>query len=287
MGYVRGLMAVGALALIVPAGAAAAASGGAGLVAPGAPHGIVRPAASSASVFTRVLRPGVTGADVKTLQTWLGDLGYKLPDTGYFGPLTKAAVKRFQQAKRLVPASGTVGVRTAAALLAAVKSSARSGIQGTSTADQPHPGWVFPLRPISRVPSPKAWTLDQGVDIPTVGGACGPQVTEVAVGSGTIVQEGIDGFGPDAPILKLDSGPYSGRYVYYGHAKPVLVPVGAHVRRGQPIAEIGCGRVGVSKGPHVEIGISDVGGPPCCPGFQETSPQMYDIILGLYEKAIG
>jgi peptidoglycan hydrolase-like protein with peptidoglycan-binding domain len=287
MGYVRGLSFMVALALLVPAAGARAASGGAGLVAPRSPRGIVSAPPPSSSVFTRTLREGVTGADVKTLQTWLNDLGYRLPDTGYFGPLTKAAVKRFQLAKRLAPASGTVGVRTAAALLAAVKSTAKgSGVRGSPKGSS-SPGWVFPLQPISRVVSPRDWTLDQGIDISTVGGACGPQVTEVAVDSGTIVQKGIHGFGPDAPILELDSGPFRGRYVYYGHAKPALVPAGAHVRRGQPIAEIGCGRVGISAGPHVEIGISDVGGPPCCPGYQETSPQMYDIILGLYEKAIG
>ena len=286
MGYARGLSVIVALALFVPAAGAGAASGGAGLVAPKTPHGIVSAPTPSSSVFTRTLRPGATGADVKTLQTWLNDLGYKLPDTGYFGPLTKAAVRRFQLAKGLAPASGTVGVRTASALLIAVKSTAKgSGVRGSSKDSSP--GWVFPLEPVSRVDPPKDWTLDQGIDISTVGAACGREVTEVAVDSGTIVQEGIDGFGPAAPILKLDSGPYRGRYVYYGHAKPALVPVGAHVRRGQPIAEIGCGRVGISAGPHVEIGISDAGGPPCCPGYQETSPQMYDIILGLYDKAVG
>lgn len=287
MGYARGLSVIVALALFVPAaGAGASSSGGAGLVAPKTPHGIVSAPTPSSSVFTRTLRPGATGADVKTLQTWLNDLGYKLPDTGYFGPLTKAAVRRFQLAKGLGPASGTVGVRTASALLIAVKSTAKgSGVRGSSKDSSP--GWVFPLEPVSRVDPPKDWTLDQGIDISTVGAACGREVTEVAVDSGTIVQEGIDGFGPAAPILKVDSGPYRGRYVYYGHAKPALVPVGAHVRRGQPIAEIGCGRVGISAGPHVEIGISDAGGPPCCPGYQETSPQMYDIILGLYDKAVG
>ncbi len=272
--------------LLLPAGSAAAASGGAGLVAPRAPHGIVRAPKASSTVFGRVLREGVRGADVKTLQTWLNDLGYRLTIDGDFGPVTKAAVKRYQLASRLRPASGTVGPRTAGALLAAVKrGAARSTLRSPDTDSAS--GLVFPLRPLSRVLPPSDWTLDQGVDIGTVGNACGSQVTEVAMGSGTIVQEGIDGFGPDAPILLLDSGPYQGRYIYYGHAKPALVPVGAHVTQGEPIAEIGCGIVGISAGPHVEIGMSSVDGPPCCPGYQETSPQMYQLVLGLYHAAGG
>jgi peptidoglycan hydrolase-like protein with peptidoglycan-binding domain len=292
MGYLRRVTTLMSMALLIPAaGAAASSSGGAGIVAPAPPHGIVRAPSRSASVFTRTLRKGVSGADVRTLQTWLNDVGYSLPDTGYFGSMTKTAVKRFQLAKHLAPLSGTVGRRTAAALLAAVRSGARrSGLQsGSDSGTVPTGGsqLVFPLRTISRVLPPHDWTLDQGIDIGAVGNACGPKMVEVAMTSGTIVQEGIDGFGPDAPILRVGSGSYKGRYIYYGHAEPALVPVGAHVTAGEPIAEVGCGDVGISSAPHLEIGINDVGGPPCCPGYQETSPAWYDVVLGLYHAAGG
>ncbi|MGZ4177210.1 MAG: peptidoglycan-binding protein [Solirubrobacteraceae bacterium] len=261
--------------------AAAGTVGGVGLVGSSTPTGIVDPQAKA--VFARTLRMGDRGNDVTTLQTWLSDVGYGVPVTGHFEDTTRRAVRHFQVAQHLAPASGTVGNRTSSALLAAVqtvtKTTAVPGSSGGST------GLVFPLTPRSRVLPPKDWSLDQGVDIGTVNNACGAQVTEVAMAPGTIVQEGIDGFGPAAPVLKVSSGNYQGRYIYYGHALPALVPVGTQVSAGEPIAEVGCGDVGISSAPHIEIGISAPGGPPCCPGYQETSPAWYQVVLGLYHQA--
>lgn len=280
------LAALGVLtAAILPSAAAlAASSGGASIAAPQQPRGFDSKARFY-STFSRTLRRGQRGQDVKQLQTWLSEIGYYVRQTGYFGPMTQEAVKRFQRAYRLRPVTGEVGRRTAKALSDAVRNLTKeSGVVSQTGTANKSGAWVFPIRPISRVLSPGTWTLDQGVDIATQG--CGSRAVEVAVTSGTIVQEGISGFGPYAPILKVASGRYAGRYIYYGHAAPALVRVGAHVSAGQPIAEVGCGRVGISSGPHLEIGISDPGGPTCCPGG-ETSQEMRDIMAGLYRKAGG
>jgi murein DD-endopeptidase MepM/ murein hydrolase activator NlpD len=131
-------------------------------------------------------------------------------------------------------------------------------------------GFTFPM-PKGAASPPGTWTLDQGVDIAAPG-----NTPLLAVGNGTIVLHGIGGFGPSAPVLHLDSGPY----VYYGHAGPGnMLPIGTHVSAGQVISEVGAGIVGISSGPHLEIGFCDSSGTPLGTG---TAPQMMSQLQGSY-----
>ncbi|MBV8218099.1 MAG: peptidoglycan-binding protein, partial [Solirubrobacterales bacterium] len=197
MGRTRTVGALLALTLVAPASSAVGSpvSGGAAMVKPTPTHSIVRASASS-SVFTRTLRRGLSGADVKTLQTWLTDLGYSVPATGYFGSMTNAAVVKFKTAQGMTPANGVVASHAAAVLLAAVKNAAAGTGAGAGVADTPGlspagtTGWVFPIQPVSKVLPSSDWSLDQGIDIGMDNNMCGAKAVEVAMTAGTIVQEG-------------------------------------------------------------------------------------------------
>ncbi|MGO9821852.1 MAG: murein hydrolase activator EnvC family protein [Solirubrobacteraceae bacterium] len=135
-------------------------------------------------------------------------------------------------------------------------------------------GFTFPM-PKGDVSPPSTWTLDQGVDISAPGGT-----PELAVCSGTIVLHGIGGFGPSAPVLHCDSPLDGYDYVYYGHAGPGnWTPVGTHVSQGQVISQVGYGIVGISSGPHLEIGFADSSGSPIGPS---TAPTMMSLLRAAY-----
>src|SRR5439155_271524 len=150
-------------------------------------------------------------------------------------------------------------------------------------------GWVFPLYPVARAAGVRSWTLDAGVDLGGAADQCGVRLLELAVASGTVVHEGLDGFGAEAPVLLIESGPDAGRYVYYGHAAPALVPVGARVGAGQPIAEVGCGIVGISFAPHLELGMlpPTARGPEDMPAVGQTARATLSRLRSAYGAAVG
>ncbi|MBV9335915.1 MAG: peptidoglycan-binding protein, partial [Solirubrobacterales bacterium] len=114
--------------------------------------------------------------------------------------------------------------------------------------------------------------VDQGVDYAAPGGT-----PLYAMGDGVIVGAGISGFGPNAPILKITSGPLEGLEVYYGHSGPNLVHVGQQVKAGQQISQVGYGIVGISTGPHLEIGFYP-------PGPMGSGSRMLSVINGLLRQ---
>jgi murein DD-endopeptidase MepM/ murein hydrolase activator NlpD len=135
-------------------------------------------------------------------------------------------------------------------------------------------GFVFPL-PKSAASPPSTWSPDEGVDIAAPG-----NTPEYAVCSGTIVLHGIGGFGQWAPVLHCDNAIDGYSYVYYGHAGPEnQLPVGTHVGAGQVMSSIGPGIVGISTGPHLEIGFADSSGSPI---GSQTAGNMLSLLQAAY-----
>ncbi len=135
-----------------------------------------------ASASARTMTQGMSGADVKALQTQLKTKGYlSASATGYFGPATLAAVKKFQCATNIVcsgAAYGIAGPKTQAGLSGAATADssvgpstaqAPAGVtpgsdpnqQGVLTGKSIAPKWTGPLEFSGWVPD---WRAQQGVD---------------------------------------------------------------------------------------------------------------------------
>jgi len=223
------------------------------------------------------------------------------PTRAYRGPsahvlaavalLTVASVFAFTPASTLARSFSSVAH-------SAVVGTAADETGGTGPGDIPPPipgvpamdassGWVFPIKQAHQMAGTSSWTLDQGVDLGFGLGYsksfCGSKATLVAVEDGIVTTIGISGFGSRSPIIKLTHGKYKGWSVYYGHSQPTIVHKGQVVKRGQAISSIGCGRVGYSSAPHLEIGMFKGG--YCCSG---TVPRTVNAILRrMFPKAVS
>ncbi len=181
----------------------------------------------------------------------------------------------------LQAAQAAAAARAARAVAARSSAPTPSSGPGPSSGSSSHSappssggGFTFPL-PTSAASPPSTWSLDDGVDISAPGGT-----PEYAVCSGTVVLHGIGGFGPSAPVIHCDSSVSGYDYVYYGHAGPGnWTPVGAHVSQGQIISQVGYGDVGISSGPHLEIGFADSSGSPVGPS---SAPAMAALLHSSY-----
>jgi hypothetical protein len=163
------------------------------------------------------------------------------------------------------PASGSPNAGASSNAGGPASSGSTGSSAGTNGSGAPPVAVVAPTTPTSQsstyvltngvaLPLPRQYlsngSVDQGVDYAAPGGT-----PLYAMGDGVIIGEGISGFGPNAPILKITSGPLKGVEIYYGHAGSNLVHTGAHVHAGQQISVIGYGIVGISTGPHLEVGF--------------------------------
>ncbi|MGZ4167404.1 MAG: murein hydrolase activator EnvC family protein [Solirubrobacteraceae bacterium] len=179
-----------------------------------------------------------------------------------------------QRAAQQSAGSGSSGSSTGSGSSGSGSSGSGSSSSGPPPSAPSSNGFTFPM-PRGSVSPPATWSLDDGVDISAPGGT-----PELAVCSGTVVLHGIGGFGPSAPVLHCDSPLAGYDYVYYGHAGPGnWTPIGTHVSQGQVISEVGSGIVGISSGPHLEIGFADSSGSPVGPS---SAPAMMSLLRSAY-----
>jgi murein DD-endopeptidase MepM/ murein hydrolase activator NlpD len=218
-------------------------------------------------------RNRVAGIRVSLLRQEIAVDGYRAQKASQLSNARDQVSGLQHQLQKIQAAQAAAAARAASAVRSAQSTAAPTPSVGAGQVSSGG-GFTFPLPKGSASP-PSTWSLDQGVDISAPGGT-----PEFAVCSGTIVLHGIGGFGPWAPVLHCDSpvGGYS--YVYYGHAGPAnQLPVGTHVGAGQVMSEIGPGIVGISTGPHLEIGFADSSGGPIGGGSAST---MMSLLQGSY-----
>jgi murein DD-endopeptidase MepM/ murein hydrolase activator NlpD len=219
-------------------------------------------------------RNAVAGVRASLLRQWIEVARARGRKAGQLAAAQSKVAGLQQQLSQAEAAQAAAAARAAAAASQSSPSTSSGAAAPAPAPGAGSAGFVFPL-PRGPASPPGSWSLDDGVDIAAPG-----DTPEYAVCSGTIVLHGIGGFGPWAPVLHCDSPVGGYDYVYYGHAGPAnQLPVGTHVGAGAVISSVGPGIVGISTGPHLEIGFADSSGSPIGPGSAGT---MMSLLQGSY-----
>jgi murein DD-endopeptidase MepM/ murein hydrolase activator NlpD len=267
-------IAASALVQAAPAGAATAAPAGGATAASSASTGGSSPtqtppattttttasaktqlARQAQALGSRTLRMGAKGTQVRVLQRVLTAVGYRVNVTGYFGPLTRAQVRRFQKNWTL-PIVGYVGPATAKALrdaLAGRKPPARSA-QPVPTAVSVN-GWTYPIRgahsygdAADRYGAPRDGHTHAGQDILA---SCG--LPEVAARGGRVIDTGYGGAAGYYVAVHTTDTPYD---YFYAHLRSSsTVKAGQTVSTGQLVGYVG--ETGDAVGCHLHFELWD------------------------------
>jgi peptidoglycan hydrolase-like protein with peptidoglycan-binding domain len=189
---------------------------------------------------SRVMRYGDRGWDVAALQFLLQRAGNGPGRAdGLFGPLTRAAVVRAQEAAG-IGVDGLAGPVT----IRSLRTGAGGDNSGTPT------GPVRFLRPVpgpigSPFGAPRNGYTHTGVDFPE------PEGTPIgAAGVGTVIYAGYNGGGyGDLVVIQHRLGYTS----WYGHMSRIAASVGEHVVGGTRIGYVG--ETGDATGPHLHFEV--------------------------------
>jgi septal ring factor EnvC (AmiA/AmiB activator) len=222
-----------------------------------------------ADLGDRQLRTGLEGTDVRELQTLLAQLGYTQPVTGYYGPLTAAAVRVWER-QAGERADGVVDPDQAKRMRrwAEQRLKANGGTtpsappevdrpQTGPTAPIPIPsvpvsssGYVFPVRgphsfgtAINRFGAPRGGRSHQGHDVMSPAGT-----PIVAARGGRVSHRASGGGAGNYVVIQADDG---NDHVYMHLREPAIVGVGQTVRAGQAIGRVGC--TGSCSGDHLHF----------------------------------
>ena len=226
--------------------------GGAGWSGTAARSGIVDPRRRRRCSRARCARAS-HGIDVKTLQTWLTDVGFTVPATGYFGADDQVRGQGFQvrlrtpagqrhrgQAHRGRPAGSRSGRRSCRRRASAPPRSSTSG--------RPPAGLVFPLKPLSRVlPRATGRSIRGSTSAPSTTPAA--QGVEVAMAPARSSRRGSTASVPTPRSSRSPAAPTRAATSTTGTPPRRWCRSARTVTAGEPIAEVGCGDVGISSAP--------------------------------------